>query len=229
MSENGINQRMWHRVGRSGKVLTLLGGGFVDLNVLKQCLEVFPDLIAADGGANIAQKANVIPTQVIGDLDSLDAQVRAAIPPENLKFVDDQDSTDFEKCLQIVKADTIFAFGFLGGRLDHELAALNALVKYPEQRCILIGGEDICFLAPRDFHITLPDHTRFSLFPMGEAEGRSTGLAYPIDGLKMSPATRIGTSNEVTGPVHLTFAQRNMLVILPLGCLEQTVNALTSS
>ncbi len=226
MSEKGINQRMWHRVGRSGKVLTLLGGGFVDLKLLKQCLKEIPHLIAADGGADEALKLGIKPALIIGDLDSVSQQAKEQLGPEKLLFVDDQNSTDFEKCLQNVEADLILGFGFLGGRLDHELAALNALVKFPHQTCILIGEEDICFLAPSDLKLDLREGTRVSLFPMAQAQGTSTGLRYPIDGLDMSPAATIGTSNMATGPVELIFEQRTMLVILPLDCLALAADAL---
>ena len=56
--------------------------------------------------------------------------------------------------------------------------------------------------------------------------GRSQGLRWPIDGLDFAPSGRIGTSNEVTGPVVLVFDGPGMLVITPREALEQVSAAL---
>ena len=61
---------------------------------------------------------------------------------------------------------------------------------------------------------------------MDEVTGASEGLLYPIDGITFSPATRVGTSNEVTGFVKLTFNARVMLVILPRDALPILLKAL---
>jgi thiamine pyrophosphokinase len=169
------------------------------------------------------------PEAVIGDMDSLGAQTRAKLDTARVHEISEQDSTDFEKCLRAVSTPAILAHGFTGGRLDHQLAACTALVRHPEQRCILMGEEDLCFLAPLDFQIDLPVGTRFSLYPMGEVSGRSTGLKYPIDGLAMSPATRGGTSNEVTGLVSLSLSARLMLVLLPVEHVDAVLDRLVTS
>jgi len=164
--------------------------------------------------------AGKTPDAVIGDMDSLGAEARVALDPSTVHQIDEQDSTDFEKCLASVETPAILAHGFLGDRLDHSLATLNALTKFPEQTCILVGEADICFLAPLHLTLDLPKGTRLSLFPMGSVQGTSEGLLYPINGLSFSPDGQIGTSNEVTGPVRLTFEQRGMLIMLPLDCLD---------
>ena len=61
---------------------------------------------------------------------------------------------------------------------------------------------------------------------MAPARGRSSGLRWPIDGIGFSPSGRIGTSNEVTGPVTLAFDGPGMLVITPREALERVSRAL---
>jgi thiamine pyrophosphokinase len=46
----------------------------------------------------------------------------------------EQDTTDFEKCLYSVAAPLLLGVGFLGGRADHHLAAMNVLVRYADRR-----------------------------------------------------------------------------------------------
>ena len=128
--------------------------------------------------------------------------------------------------IDAISAPFILAAGFTGARLDHGLAAFHALVRHPGQRCILLGGQDICFLAPKILVLDVPKATRLSLFPLGPVAGRSTGLRWPINGLAFAPDRLIGTSNETIGPVRLSFDAPVMLVILPIDCLRAALAAL---
>lgn len=209
--------------------LTLLGGGPVDFEQLSAALRLAPILVAADGGADTALQAGHMPDAVIGDMDSISQTAKVQVPSRQQHYIADQDSTDFEKCLRHVEAELILAVGFTGGRLDHQLAAMTALVRHPEQRCILLAQEDLCFLAPRKLDLDLPIGTRLSLYPMGETSGKSQGLKYSIDDLRMSPSTTIGTSNEVSGPVTLQFETRDMLVLLPIEHLQHVIDTLQAA
>ncbi|ARE39359.1 Thiamin pyrophosphokinase [Rhodovulum sp. P5] len=206
--------------------ITILGGGAVNHSDLARALDLAPSLVAADGGADIALAAGHMPDAVIGDFDSISAAARAAIPKDRQFPVAEQDSTDFEKCLRSVEARLILGVGFLGDRFDHALAALNTLVRYPHKRTILIGDDDICFVCPRQLDLDLPAGTRFSLFPMAHVAGQSGGLRWPIDGIAFAPGGRIGTSNEVTGPVRLTMDGPGMAVLLPVEFLTPVAEAL---
>jgi thiamine pyrophosphokinase len=208
--------------------MTLLGGAPTHFRHVIQSLKRAPILVCADGGAELVVGHDLHPEAVIGDMDSLSADAKAKLDPKVVHHIAEQDSTDFEKCLRSVRTPAILAHGFTGGRMDHELAACTALVRHPDHRCILMGEEDLCFLAPSEFDIDLPVGTRFSLFPMGEVSGSSEGLKYPIDGLVMSPATRGGTSNEVTGPVRVRVNTRVMLVLLPVEYVDEVLRALVS-
>lgn len=216
------------RIVHTPLFMTLLGGAPTHFRHVIQSLKRAPILVCADGGAELAVEHDLHPEAVIGDMDSLSADAKAKLDPKVVHHIAEQDSTDFEKCLRSVRTPAILAHGFTGGRMDHELAACTALVRHPEHRCILMGEEDLCFLAPSEFDIELPVGTRFSLFPMGEVSGSSEGLKYPIDGLVMSPATRGGTSNEVTGPVRVRVNTRVMLVLLPVEYVDEVLRALVS-
>jgi len=184
-------------------------------------------LVAADGGATRVLRAGRMPDAVIGDFDSIDAFARAAIAADRQHRIAEQESTDFDKCLRSVAAPLILAVGFTGWRLDHTLAAFNTLVRHPEQRCIVIGSHDLCFLAPARIRLRLPPGVRCSLFPMGEVAGESDGLRWPLEGKTFSPDGRIGTSNEViSAEVTLGFSARKMVVILPLDHLDAAIRGL---
>jgi len=208
--------------------VTLLGGGKVIEKVLDQALKAAPILLAADGGAGRALELGHMPKAVIGDMDSLDAQTAAQFPPNHLYRIEEQDSTDFDKCLRSIRAPLILGVGFTGRRLDHELAAYSSLLRHPDQRCILLGEVDMCFLAPVSMRLDLPAGTRISLFPLAPCRVDATGLRWQLKGLMMAPDGVIGTSNEaLTGAVTLQVSKRKLLVILPRVHLGAVIKALT--
>jgi len=208
--------------------VTLVGGGESSPDDLKLALGHAPAAIAADGGAALCLAAGVMPEAVFGDFDSLDASVRAALPADRLHPEDEQETTDFDKCLRRVAAPLAIGVGFTGARQDHHLAACNTLVRHPHRSCILIGREDIVFLAPPRLQLDLDQGSVLSLFPMAPVTGISEGLRWPIAGLHFSPDGRIGTSNVVTGRVDIAFDAAAMLVILPRAALADAVRALAA-
>lgn len=209
----------------SRRPVTLIGGAPVGRADLDAALALAPVIAAADGGADRALAHGLVPQAVWGDFDSISDQARAAIPAASLHPVAEQDSTDFEKCLTRIAAPFVIAIGFAGARQDHFLATLSTLARRIGPPCILLAGDDAIALAPPRIRLDLPPGTRVSLFPMAAARGRSRGLKWPIDGLELAPAGRVGTSNAATGPVMLEL-EGPVLLILPRARLPQLVRAL---
>lgn len=207
----------------------LVGGGVLSKNVLRQALEGADCVVAADSGASVLLEMGRLPEAVIGDMDSLDEANRAAIPPERVHHIAEQDSTDFDKCLRHIEAPLVIGHGFLGGRLDHQLAALTVLARYPDRRCILVGDEDVVMLAPPELALDLPVGSRLSLYPLAPVTGQSRGLRWPIDGLVFAPDAVVGTSNQVSGPVTLAFDGPAMALILPLSGLRALLDGIAAA
>lgn len=189
-------------------------------------------IVAADGGVSSVIAAGEMPDAVIGDFDSLPGEIRKTLPKDRLFRVTEQDSTDFEKSLSRIDSPLVLALGFTGGRLDHELAVYHGLLAFPDRRCVLIGAEDILFLAPPDFNITLPAGSRFSLMPLCPVRAESSGLHWPLKGSLFAPGVLIGTSNKVAGDVgecrvSVNCDRPGMLVILPREALEAAMRSLT--
>lgn len=198
-------------------------GGGESLGVdVADSLTIAPTLVAADSGADRALELGLMPDAVIGDFDSLSAEARETIAPDRLHPIAEQDSTDFGKCLMHVRAPFYLALGFTGLRLDHTLATLSYVARHDHQRIIVIGDQDIAFLAPPEIELDLPKGERISLFPFGAASGRSEGMRWPIDGLGFSPAGIIGTSNEVIGPVSLRITGP-VMILLPKSHLRRAL------
>lgn len=210
---------MKRQIVQSHAPVVLVGGGACPNDPLRAALSEGGAVVAADGGALRLLDLGVMPDAVFGDMDSLPPAVQARLAPGVLRPIAEQDSTDFDKCLRHIAAPLVLAHGFLGARVDHELAAMTVLARHPDRRCILVGEADVITLCPPRLGLTLPQGARVSLFPLGPVAGRSEGLRWPIDDLAFTPWEVIGTSNEATGPVLLEMDAPLMLLILPLNCL----------
>lgn len=209
--------------------VTLAGGADFTTADLTLALSLAPCLVAADGGANLLADMGHAPAAIIGDIDSLRADLQHTLK-DSIHRIEEQDSTDFDKCLTRIDAPIVLALGFAGARLDHTLAAMSSLVRFGSSRVVMLSEHDICFLAPPCLTLPTVAGQRVSLFPMGRCSGRSSGLFWPIDGLDFTPAGVIGTSNRaVSAQTTLEFDSPDMLVLLPPAQLRAAITALMSS
>lgn len=206
--------------------ILLVGGGALGSGEVARVSGLYHGVVAADGGADAALAHGLIPDHVIGDLDSISEAARARAG--HLHPVAEQDSTDFEKCLTRISAPLVLGLGFLGRRVDHELAALATLARLEAPRCILVGTHDVVARVPARLALELEAGTRVSLFPMGAARGTSRGLAWPLDGLTLAPDGQIATSNAATGPVTLLM-EGACLILLPPEALPALITGLAEA
>ena len=153
---------------------------------------------------------------MIGDMDSANDLDQLPDDIRQIKL-SGQDDTDFEKSLGVISAPLIIGIGFLDGRFDHSLAALDALARLPHDRpVLLVGGDDVLLRLRGDFEMTLPLASRFSVWPLGRQHFlRSHGLEWPLDDVTMALGKRTGTSNRVIGkPVSITAGAGDGYVVM---------------
>ncbi|WP_050602654.1 thiamine diphosphokinase [Ruegeria sp. 6PALISEP08] len=222
------NLSKFEPIVRSNDPIGLFGGGFVGPDDLNLVLSRVKSVVAADGGASVLTESGHIPDAVIGDFDSLDAEAKAKIPSERLFPIREQDSTDFDKALRSVQSPVILGAGFLGGRLDHQLAVLNTLIRRQHQTCILLGEDEVVFHAPPRIRLPVDPGDVVSLFSMRLVTGRSTGLEWPIDGLQFEPDGQMGTSNRALAEVELQMDGPGLLVMIPRAALDPLMQVFLS-
>ena len=213
---------------QSKRPVTIVGGGDVGPEDLNYALSIAPTCVAADGGSIVALAAGIELEAVIGDFDSLDASVLAQVHVERQHHISEQNSTDFDKCLRNVDTPVVVGVGFLGGRVDHQMAAMHTLVVRADRPCVLLGPHEVVFHCPAQMELPTCAGDIVSLFPMSEVAGTSTGLEWPIDGLALAPGQRVGTSNCATGAIALTMTGPGMLCILPRRMLKDVTQLLAS-
>jgi thiamine pyrophosphokinase len=209
--------------------ITIVGGAHFSQELLLESSRRAPVVYAADGGANLCMQYGCQPKQVIGDLDSLSPSLRSELDPSRVIHVAEQDTTDFEKLLIRVDAPFMLAIGFMGGRIDHQMAVQTVLTAYAHRKIICLGNEDAMFVCPPEIDLPLDAGTRVSLYPMAPVQVRSTGLYWSTDGLSFAPDGQIGTSNHAKGPVTLLPSAPRMLVVLPKTCLDIAMDAVQAA
>ena len=209
------------------KMLLIVGGADFSEELFKEVYDNEIPIIAADGGVNFLTEKNISPELVIGDLDSVSEQKIHNIEPEKIIKISEQNSTDLEKVLFNTQSPLTIGIGFLGAQIDHELAALSALVKFSHKKIIFIGEHDIVFLVPPSFSLRSFNGMRVSLYPLDEVKVHSDGLKWATDGLTMKPTGQLGTSNKAIGKsIHLAPDKPNLLLILPKTVLNEAISQL---
>ena len=209
--------------------VTLIGGGAVSDADLAEATALAPAIMAADSGSERALAAGLMPQAVAGDFDSLSDRVRARVPADRLHHIAEQETTDFEKCLSRVAAPFVVAVGFAGPRYDHLLANLTTLARLRRPPCLLLAGTDAMLAAPPLLALDLPAGTRVSLYPLGRVMGESRGLRWPVGGLVLDPAARVGTSNAALGGTVELALDGPCIVILPRRHLADAVTAVLAA
>ncbi|MDZ5762377.1 Thiamine pyrophosphokinase [Candidatus Cyrtobacter comes] len=162
------------------------------------------NIILLDGAANHFEGFDILPTSIIGDMDSINESSKNYFRSKGVCIIEivDQDTTDLEKAIVLCKEDeslkTINIYNALGGRLDHSMLNLRLLKKHYSSRYEIIlfsKSEKVIFL--RDCHIVLKGkrNDRVALLSFTHATITSNGLLYEMDGYKLEFAVNESTSN----------------------------------
>lgn len=161
-------------------------------------------LIAADGGAISALAHGFIPDAVVGDLDSIDANVRKSVANHRIHRDSRLDTTDLEKALDFalqLGIDEVDIVGAGGGRADHALANLSVLTNYRGRARITMHDELFAIaLVEGSTSVEGPVGTLVSLVALGECTGvTTTGMRWNLDDFTLGFGPR-GIHNELAAP-----------------------------
>jgi len=156
--------------------------------------------ICADGGANTAVNFDVVPDLIIGDFDSVQNETLRIFKKTKLQKLKGQNSTDLEKALTSAiqrKCNEIVVLGATGGRLDHAMGNLSALVKFSHKAAIKFIDDTGEFIyAGRKIILTAAIGTSISLLPLSRCSGIVTsGLKWDLKNEALQLGVRESTSN----------------------------------
>lgn len=192
------------------KFLIMANGDYGDLGWYQANKDRFDRVISVDGGTAWAQKLDIIPHFVVGDMDSIqeaDCEYARQAGAVFHVFPTAKDFTDTQLALKLaVKhgATDISLWGGIGTRLDHTLSNLfstimcvecNIKVRFesPELTIYIIQG-----------HLTIPGQPgeTVSVMVLG---GRATGVVlrgfrYPLQGVVLEGRWQYAISNVIARP-----------------------------
>lgn len=183
--------------------------------------------LCADGGANSAHKYNKKPLYIIGDLDSVNAEILEDYKKQGVnivKYNPEKDYTDFELILQKVeelekdgdfKFDSVNILGALGKRIDLTLNNIFLIEKYKNIK-ILTENEEI-FYAESSFSLNNKKGYGFSIIPLDNIIENLIlkGFKYELDSVNVERKSSRLVSNIVEKEVcSVKFTNGKMIVIL---------------
>jgi thiamine pyrophosphokinase len=209
------------------RILGVLAGGDIDLDLLQRWSQSADWIIAADAGANHLSDSEVGPHFIIGDMDS----IRDVEPfsSADRKHLAEQDSTDCDKLLAHVSNEghaTITLIGVEGDLPDHVLAILHSAAR-SELDVRLAYRRGIGWIVKPDRPRDIATHTdrRLSLQAIEPCEGvHLDGVQWPLQNANLSLRDGTSISNRTEGDhVRVTIAKGAALLFLEYPAQEMPV------
>lgn len=211
------------------KVL-IISGGQVNISQLKEYAQNihYDRIIAADAGLAVCHEAGILPTEILGDFDSLknpallEQYKKRAVPVKT--FPERKDYTDTDLAIHYtcsLEPGEVDIFGGTGSRLDHTMANVFNLAFLAERgiSCRLIDNNNQVEMLKgpcEKVYYKEENLPFFSLLPCGGRVKGVTliGFSYPLKDFCLERFVSRGISNYMTetkGTLH--FKEGFLLVI----------------
>ena len=183
-------------------------------------------VIAADGGADHCREMGIVPTIIIGDLDSLSTAETAhweALGVQIIRHNPDKDETDLELALlhaQELGQEEALVLGAFGGRWDQTFAnlMLPAYASLEDLHITFWDNGTWVYLVRHQREITGHAGQTISLIPLkGDVVGVSTeGLEWPLRDETLKFGASRGVSNQLKGAQATVRVREGLLLCFVL-------------
>ena len=171
-----------------GKTVILANGSFPESEKALSVLMNAERIVACDGAAVPLMAFGIMPDAVIGDLDSIDGELRNHLA-DRIVHVTEQETNDLSKAFRLCVANgwrNIVILGATGRREDHTLGNISLLADFSEQvrdiTMLTDEGEFIALHGPSSVKCAVGQ--QISIFALdSDTSIFSTNLKYPLNGL----------------------------------------------
>jgi thiamine pyrophosphokinase len=206
------------------RVVIFVNGRIPHLEQVGSLIRPDDVIFAADGGSHHVLSLGLVPSMVVGDLDSLsdrDRRQLEAAKSEFWSFSRDKDETDFELALNhAISAGytEILVIAALGNRLDQTLGNL-ALLTSPSLAGLDVrmddGVDQVWFIRTQARVDGYPGDI-VSLIPWGEVvTGITThGLRWPLNAETLYPSKTRGLSNVLLDETATISVEGGLLLVV---------------
>lgn len=184
--------------------------------------EGYAIIACTDGAFHYLKEKNFSLAQldfISGDFDS-HSGIDENIYHEKFIFTPDQNFTDFQKALDILKnkdVKKVDVYGGSGGEQDHFLGNLHVAFLFKDLMEITFYDEfSSYFFIPKDFEINNVEGKMVSLLPFPKVENLVTdGLNWELKNEDLQITKRIGTRNFATkSTVKISYSDGDLLVFI---------------
>jgi thiamine pyrophosphokinase len=206
------------------RMIIFVNGQIPDLELVRRMILPGDKIIAANGGTHHALALGMVPSVVIGDLDSLTSSELDKLDEagtEICRYSGDKNETDFELALKYsIEAGyrEILVIAALGDRLDQTLGNLGLLTN-PWLATVdvrLDNGKEEAFFIRNHCQVQGMVGDLVSLVPWGRkvAGVTTSGLRWSLRGETLYPYKTRGISNELVGKTASVSVQTGLLLII---------------
>lgn len=200
------------------RALIIANGTLPSHRLVRRLASAADLVICADGGANHARLTRITPDFIIGDMDSTTPSTIKCFRRVPLILVDDQESTDLEKAIQLcidMMCTSVDIVGATGDRLDHTTGTLGCFKKFGKKaRLQLFDTVGVVSMIEKKIGFATMVGEKISLIPLERCEGITTrNLKYALQNESLELGVREGISNEATGRRVTISVKRGILLL----------------
>ncbi|MDO4977194.1 MAG: thiamine diphosphokinase [Eubacteriales bacterium] len=200
--------------------ILIVSGGSISLPFLETFIkkQKFDRVIAADAGLAACHAIGLIPTDILGDFDSLsNLELREYYREQGIpvrEFPTRKDFTDTHLAMLYAmdlwkslkkKEGSVYIVGALGTRMDHGLANIGLLMSFADQHIPAYIVDDhnemeIVKGPVEKIYYRNPEKMYFSILPFSSSiKGVDLiGFSYPLENAELKAYESMGISNEIT-------------------------------
>lgn len=183
-------------------------------------------IVAADGGARLAQHFGLHVDVIIGDMDSLSESELQGFNAQVQRYPEEKNETDLELALKWAAARDVRwmrVIGGVGDRIDQTIANLYLLALPALYDCDvrLVGGRQESWLLHPNLNeeahvINGAQGDTISLIPVGGAANgvRTENLYYPLKGESLAFGPARGISNVMDAEVARVWLDEGLLLVV---------------
>ncbi|MGO1819323.1 MAG: thiamine diphosphokinase [Senegalia sp. (in: firmicutes)] len=182
------------------------GGNFIDKELALDLINNADKIIAADGAGKYLYELNRLPDVLIGDFDTLEANILEYFRKKDVdihEFLPVKDKSDLELAIDLAteySAKEIIIIGALGSRMDHSLSNIMLLFHILEKgiEVKMIDDKNEIMPIKNEIKIKKGKYEYISLLPILEdLDGvELIGLEYEFSNLKLKRTSTRGISNR---------------------------------
>jgi thiamine pyrophosphokinase len=197
---------------------------------LLQLLNTSTPIIAADGAANKIRALQLKPTYIVGDGDSYNAHAKNSSP--QIITDQDQNSTDFEKCILFAQKNNLFPsliLGINGGEIDHTIGNMQAFLKHAQNFNLYfldtyskppskkMGIKIGIPLTNKKLALELEPQSTISVISFHNAIIQSSGLSWELNKFKLCIDNILGVRNiNIQNCVKFEVIEGKVLLIIDI-------------